>query len=190
MAALTGFRPTQIYGGAPDGVLPTRYYVPQGANGTIYGGALVVIANASGGSGATAFTAGYAYPAGTASGLDSGYVPGSILGMADAGQAGGGVSSLVGTGVNGGNYVQVRNGCFLWDQSTAGGGSALTIANFGAKVYAVDDHTVTSANEGSPACTAAAGLFMGFNPSPTSLDPTQLQVAVLTIGVGAFGAIT
>ena len=43
MAALTGFRPTEVYGGAPDGVLPTRYYVPVAANVTIYGGALVVI---------------------------------------------------------------------------------------------------------------------------------------------------
>lgn len=185
MAALTGFRPTQVYGGAPDGVLPNRYYVPQGANGTIYGGALVVIANASGGSGATAFTAGYAYPAGSASGLDSGYLPGAILGMADAGANGGGVSSSVGTGVNGGNFIQVRNGCFLWDTSAAGG--AITVANFGQKVYAVDDHTV--ALSGAPN-TSAAGLFMGFNPSPTSLDPTQIQAAVLTIGVGAFGAIT
>jgi hypothetical protein len=185
MAALTTFRPTQIYGGAPEGVLPTRYYVPQGANGTIYGGALVVIANASGGSGTTAFTAGYAYPAGTASGLDSGYVPGSILGMADSSQLGGGLSSYVGTGVNGGNYIQVRNGCFLWDVSSANG--AITIANFGNKVYAVDDHTVALTGG---IYTACAGLFMGFDTSPTSLDPTQIMAAVLTIGVGSFGAIT
>jgi hypothetical protein len=185
MAALTGYRPTEIYGGAPDGVLPNRFYVPQGANGTIYGGALVVIATTSGGAGATAYTAGYAYPAGAASGLDSGYLAGAILGMADAGNAGGGLSSWVGTGVNGGNYLQVRQGCFLWDTSTAGG--AITLANFGAKVYAVDDHTV--ALTGAPN-TSCAGIFMGLNPSPTSLDPTQIQAAVLTIGVGAFGAIT
>ena len=184
MAALTGFRPTQIYGGAPSGVLPERYYVPQGANGTIYGGALVVIANASGSSGTTAYTSGYAYPAGDALGV---YVPGSILGMADASQAGGGVSSYVGTGTNAGNYLQVRNGCFLWDFSAIAGG-AYGVANFGTKVYAVDDHTVQLTNGSSN--TACAGLSMGLNPSPTSLDPTQIQVAVLTIGVGSFGAIT
>jgi hypothetical protein len=181
MAALTGPRPTQVYGGAPSGVLPERYYVPQGANGTIYGGAMVVIANATGGSGSTAYTAGYAYPAGAASGLDSGYLPGAILGMADASQAGSGISSWVGTGVNGGNYIQVRNGCFLWDCS-----GTITTA-FGTKIYAFDDHTVVTSNSPS---TSVAGLFMGFNPSPTSLDPTQIMAAVLTIGVGAFGVLT
>lgn len=171
MAALTGFRPTEVYGGAPDGVLPTRYYVPVEAGVTIYGGALVVID-----------AAGNACPAGN---VGAGYVAGAVLGMADAGNAGGGVSSVSGGAVAGSSFIQVRNGCFLWDASTAGG--AITKANFGQKVYAVDDHTV--ALSGAPN-TSAAGLFMGFNPSPTSLDPTQAQVAVLTIGVGAFGAVT
>lgn len=164
MAALTGFRPTQEYGGTTEGVLPTRYYVPVAANVTIYGGALVVIDSS-----------GNANPGGVAEG--------SCLGMADAGPAGGGVSSVVGTTVAGTNFIQVRNGCFLWDVS-----GVLTKASFGAKVYVVDDHTVILSNAGSN--TSCAGLFMGFNPSPTSLDPTQIQAAVLTIGVGAFGAIT
>ena len=168
MAALTGFRPTEVYGGAPEGVLPTRYYVPVAANVTIYGGALVVI-DASGN----------ANPGGVAQG--------SCLGVADAGPSGGGVSSVSGTATAGTNFIQVRNGCFLWDFSATNGG-AYTKANFGQKVYVVDDHTVQLTNGGSN--TTAAGISMGLNPSPTSLDPTQIQVAVLTIGVGAFGVIT
>lgn len=169
MAALTGFRPTEVYGGAPDGVLPTRYYVPIAANVTIFGGALVVIDSD-----------GNANPAGN---VGAGYVAGAVLGMADASNIGGGVSSYLGGTVAGANFMQVRNGCFLWDVS-----GVLTKASFGSKVYAVDDHTIILSNAGPN--TSCAGLFMGYNPSPTSLDPTQIQAAVLTIGVGAFGAVT
>lgn len=159
MAALTGNRPTDIYGGINDSILPNRYYLPVAAAVKIYQGALCVVDSA-----------GNVNPAGNATGA---YVAGCVIGRADqpADNTAGAAGAIA---------VPVRQGAFYWDIS-----GALTQASFGAKVYAVDDHTVILANT-SPNVTAA-GYFIGLDTSPDSV--TYGQAGVLTI-LGAFGAQT
>ncbi len=55
------------------------------------------------------------------------------------------------------NVVNVRRGCFRFDNSAAG--DAITNADYGATVYIVDDHTVAKTNGGNT--RSAAGICRG-----------------------------
>lgn len=160
MAALTKNQPiTGQYGGINDTVLPNRFYLPVAAAVHIFQGALVVVDSA-----------GNANPAGNATGA---YVAGCVVGRADfeADNTGGAAGAIA---------IEVRQGAFTWLFT-----APLTQANFGSKVYAVDDQTVILSNAG-PNVTAA-GYFIGLDTSPDS--QTYGMAIVLTI-LGAFGAQT
>ena len=156
MAALTGFRPTKAYGRVPGvNVLPQTFDLPQKANSTMYAGGLAMVVN------------GFVQEA------VSGQA-GTVVGKVATGN--GGVTSYV-AGASAGagqNLVTVEQGCFEWDNP-----DPLTFANFGAKVYVSDDHSVT-ATAGS---NAAAGYFVGLDSA------TGTQAMVITI-LGAFGIHT
>jgi predicted RecA/RadA family phage recombinase len=154
MAQLTAPRSTNAYGRVPGvNVLPQTFYLPMAASTTIYQGALVTV-NSSG----------YAIPAvsGTA---------GTVVGRCAAGPGGQSTFTSVAAASQ---YVTVEQGCFMWNNP-----DPLTFANFGAKVYATSDNSV-SATAGS---NAAAGYFVGLDSATSS------QAMVITI-LGAFGVHT
>ena len=142
MANISTPRSTAQYGGTPFGVLPETYVLGVAASTTISQGTMVAV-NASG----------YAIPATAATG--------NVVGRCEAGN--GGVSVIVNTGSAGSVSVTVRQGCFFWDSS------GLTIANFGAVVFATDNHTVAASG------TDVAGVFAGFD------NITGTQAMVLTV---------
>ena len=154
MSQLTAPRSTSAYGRVPGvNVLPQTFYLPVAASTTIYQGSLVTV-NSSG----------YAIPAVAGTG-------GVVVGRCAAGPGGLSVNTAVGAGSV---SVTVEQGCFLWDNP-----DPLTFANFGVKVYALTDHSVT-ATAGS---NAAAGYFVGLDSA------TGTQAMVVSI-LGAFGIHT
>lgn len=119
MTALTSPRLTAQYGGTDGSVLAQRIPVPIADNVNIQQGALVQLA------------AGYLVPAGNGSDSHT-YI---TLGRADNGY-----DNTVSGHAQAAATIEVRTGCFLWDIGTSG--DALTQANVGTDVYAIDDHTV------------------------------------------------
>ena len=127
-------------------------FLPGGA--PIYRGAMVGIDNA-----------GAAWPAGNAAVV-------LVVGRAETGTADippepalttGQLPAGVVTAVGGaGGHIRVRRKmAFAWDNSTASG-DVIAPANWGATVYAVDDHTVALTNGG--ATRLAAGVCRGLTP--------------------------
>lgn len=160
MAALTGPRSTKAYGRIPGvNVLPQSFAIPQGTtSANMYQGGLALVVS------------GYAqeYAVSTA---------GTVVGRVAVGQGGQSVfpAPSVASLTNRAQFITIEQGCFMWDLS------GLTNANFGSKVYGLDDHTVTATNTGSN--SAAVGFFVGLDSA------TQSQAMVITI-LGAFGVQT
>lgn len=154
MTQLTAARSTLAYGRVPGvNVLPQTFYLPLAASTTVYQGALVTM---------------------TSTGLVNAVAGtgGVVVGRVAAGP--GGASSTVSTTANV-TFVTVDQGCFLWDNTS----TLTTYANFGTKVYADTNHSVTS----TAGSNAAAGYFVGTDSA------TGSQAMVVSI-LGAFGAQT
>lgn len=132
MAALLANRSTRRYGAKVWGL----YTLPVADNVHIYEGAQVGI-NSSG----------YAVPMTATTGLQ-------IAGCAQA-EADNTVSGHSAGGIT----VDVWSGDYLYDIGTAG--DALTAGNFGALVYAIDDHTVGAVATGR----SLAGILVGIDSS-------------------------
>jgi hypothetical protein len=139
MAALTQNRLT-IQSGV-SGVLAQRVSAPVADNVHIYTGALV---QADGNGNAT--------PAGTATQADTHLF--RTLGVAEAE-----ADNTVAGHTAGGITVTVRQGVFLFDIGTAG--DALTQADVGNTVYAIDDHTVGKTS--NTTTRASAGRLLGID---------------------------
>jgi hypothetical protein len=154
---LTQFRPTDSDGRVPGvNIFPQTTYVPMAASTTIYAGGLIII-NSSG----------YAVPAGSG-------VAGCCIGRCATGDGTGntnvGQSSFTST-TAASIYITVEFGTFLWDNP-----DPLTFANYGIKVYASSDHSVSATANSN----AAAGYFIGLDTA------TGTQAMVVTF-LGAFG---
>ncbi len=154
MAQLTAPRPgTEAYGRVPGvNVIPQTWSLPQAANTTMYQGGLAVVVN------------GFVQEAAAGQ-------AGTVVGKVAAGNGGQSVYTTGASAGAGENLVTIEQGCFMWDNP-----DPLTFANFGSKVYAADDHSVTATAGGN----AAAGFFVGLDSA------TGTQAMVLTI-LGAFG---
>jgi hypothetical protein len=186
-AALTAPRSTNNYGRVPGvNILPQSFHLGIAANATIYQGGLVAVNSA-----------GYAIPAGTA--------PGVVVGR--AGPQPGGVSVLANTaaagyGSNGQISVDVEQGTWMWN-FTAG----LGLANFGAKVFALNDNQVQLTNgtaawqtathtgtgpagtfsvTGTPNLNTAPGWFL----TPNGLGQAPISVQIYMILGGAVATAT
>ena len=157
MAQLTAFRPTDSDGRVPGvNIFPQTVYLPMAASTTIYAGSLVLV-NSSG----------YAVPAGQG-------VAGCVVGRCGVGDGTGNtnVGQTSFTSVAAASiYITVENGTFLWNNP-----DPLTFANFGAKVYAASDNSVSETANSN----GAAGYFIGVDTA------TGTQAMVVTF-LGAFG---
>lgn len=120
--------------------------IPVKAATKIYSGALV----------ATDAT-GYALPAATATGL-------KIWGIAEE-------TTDNSAGGNGDVFIKVRRGAFNFNVGTAG--DALSQADVGSMVYAIDDNTVGKVATGR----SVAGKFLGFETDGTPYFEVTGQVA-------------
>jgi hypothetical protein len=152
MAALTANRSTVQDGNSDQGPLNVRLSIGVEASVNIYQGALVVVDSS-----------GYACPAGT--------VLGTVVGRADA-------SANNASGAANAIQVPVRQGVFLWNTTEA----PFTAANFGQKVYAVDDNTV-SLNQGVAGATAKTTGSLTTPLVSISGVPAG-STATVTIGTG------
>lgn len=163
MAGLTVDRKT-ILMGEEQNALPVLLTFGVAASTTIYGGSLVAV-NSSG----------YAVPASATAGL-------KIVGRCERqviNQATGG--SVTPNGIANGNAasinVDVHQGAFYFDANTDGG--AFTIADFGANVYAVDDHTVSKSDAGGTRLYAGYVLDGGGVMAPPG-QTSQIGIMVAT----------
>lgn len=86
-------------------------------------------------------------------------------------------------GANGALLCQVRDGVFLFDNST---GSPVLAADSGKAVFVEDDHTVARATTNG----VKAGRFIGFGGDPTGSDPTQCWVDMRVSRNSGLGAVT
>lgn len=154
---LTAPRPTDSDGRVPGvNIFPQTCYLPMAASTTMYAGGLILV-NSSG----------YAQPAGAG-------VAGCVVGRLATGDGTGNtnVGQTVFTSTTAASvYVTVENGTFLWDNP-----DPLTFANFGEKVYASSDHSVSATANSN----GAAGYFVGLDTA------TGTQAMVVTF-LGAFG---
>jgi hypothetical protein len=156
-ALLTSFRPTDAYGRVPGvNVLPQTHYLPMAASTQAYAGGLALV-NSSG----------YVEPAGSG---NAGCVVGRIAVGDGTGNTNVGQTSFLST-TAASIYLTVEQGTFLWDNP-----DPLTFANFGSKVYASSDHSVSATANSN----GAAGFFIGLDTA------TGTQAMVTTI-LGAFG---
>lgn len=121
--------------------------VPVKASTIIYGGATVAI-DASG----------YAVPATAATGL-------KVVGIAE-----GTVDNSAGT--NGAKWLKVY--CRACTRDVGAAGDALAAADWGATVYAIDDHTVGKTNGSNS--RSPAGIFLGFETDGTPYFLLNYQV--------------
>lgn len=131
MTALTARRLTDQFGGVNGGVLAERIPVPIDDNVSIQQGALVQTA------------AGFAVPAGHGSDSHTYVTIGRAANAYD--------NTIVGHAQSAAT-IEVDQGCFLWDIGTSG--DALTQANVGTAVYAIDDHTVGATSGSSTRAVA------------------------------------
>lgn len=121
--------------------------LPIKASTIIYGGATVAIDSS-----------GYAVPATAATGL-------KVVGIAEK-------TYDNSAGTNGALWMHATCGAFTRDVGTSG--DALAVTDWGATVYAIDDHTVgktTASGTRSP-----AGIFLGFNTDGTPFFLVNYQV--------------
>lgn len=170
MSALQADRPTPQVGGV-SGPAVERLSLPVADNVHIYQGALIQVEG------------GYAYPAGA-----SGTTASSLtIGRADSAAD----NTVVGH-TAGGISVEVAQGCFEWDNGTSN--DAIAAANFGAVVYAIDDHTV-GLTAGTPAWGAVTHTGTGVVPGMTvtgtpDAAPSPINVLVYVVLGGAVATAT
>lgn len=145
MSALSANRLTDQQGGIHSPV-PQSFDLAVEDNVHIYSGALV-----------QTDAAGYAVPAGSAY---ASAAPGQITWGAAQAEA----DNTVSGHTQGGISVRVFTGCFYWDVGTSA--DALTIANLGQTVYAIDDHTV-GATYGTAAWQTVVHTGTGVSPGVT-----------------------
>lgn len=159
MSALQANRATSQVGGI-SGPAVERLYLPVADNVHIYEGALIQVEG------------GYAYPAAATGTTASSLTVGRANSERDntgSGHTAGGIS------------VEVAQGCFEWDNGTSG--DALAQSNFGATVYAIDDHTVglTSGTQAwGTVVHTGTGVVPGMTVTGTpSVSPVNGSISVL-----------
>jgi len=131
-----------------------RIAVPVADNVHIYAGALVQV-NASG----------LAVPANVSNADSHTFV---TFGCAEAE-----ADNTVAGHTSGGITVTILQGVFLWDIGTAG--DALTQANVGATVYAIDDHTVGATSNTN--VRASAGRLLGIDATGAAIVQTVVGLS-------------
>jgi hypothetical protein len=144
--------------GPEDQALPTLIQVGVASATTIYGGTMVQV-NASG----------YAVPAGT--GL------GSVVGRCERQVIN---TTAAGFGTNGALQVLIDRGAFWYNLNAD---STVTIANFGANVYASDDNTVSLSDAGGTRPLAGYLLCVPTTPGiPGTINGTGSTKVLVQIG--------